>query len=531
MNRKKPYIIAGVSILIILIGISLGTIGYVYTTAKTIDNVFVENVYIEDLAVGGLTQEEAQAKLEQDIADEMSKHTVVFTNGEISKEVPLSDLGITYNINEIIDQAFKVGHDKGLFEKYQIAKNGVSPEQHFSLSKTIDDSKLDTVLNSFSEAFYKEPVNATLERVNRQFITTKDIDGQVLNITETKARALEALEAYVHDATHATESNNIQVDVALDAVKAECSEASLEDIQTLVASFSTSFNNASPNRNANLKVACDKITTMLLADETFKLSNYLEPFTEAAGYKNAGVIVNGKVEDGIGGGVCQVASTLYNAVLLTDLEIVMRQNHSLAVSYVPLGRDATYSTDAIDFQFKNNSGSPIFIEGYCENNQVIINIYGHKSLKSEYDIKFASELIETVPAPATKYEDDPTLPEGKEVVDVKALDGKRVKLYKIYLKDGKEVNRVLVNTSYYKARAAVVKRGTKKAPTASQPPVDQPTVAPNVPSTNQSNPQEMPTPSTEPITNPDPFNQNIEPDPFDLPTEPLEDDGFAVVQD
>ena len=242
----------------------------------------------------------------------------------------------------------------------------------------------------------------------------------------------------------------------------EFTEASLKDVQTLVSSFSTSYNNASANRNENLKVASEKINCMLLPGEVFYLSNQLEPFTEEEGYRNAGTIVNGKIEDSLGGGICQVSSTLYNAILLTDLEIVMRQNHSLTVSYVPLGRDATYNTGTIDFKFKNNSGYPIFIEGYCENNQVVTNIYGHKSLKSEYDIKFESEVTEVIPAPATKYVDDATLDEGKEVVDVTAIDGKRVNLYKLYYKNGVLERRVLVNSSYYRARAAVIKRGTKK---------------------------------------------------------------------
>ena len=473
MNNKKPLLIIG-GIIIILIGLSLGTIGYMHNKAKALDNVFANNVYIEDLAVGGYTKEEAKAKLEQDITDEMSKHTVVFTNGEISKEVPLSDLGITYNINEIIDQAFNLAHDKGLFERYQIAKNGVTPDARFSLTKTFDENKLDIILGECKDLFYVEPINATLERVNRKFVTTPEVDGVALDLDATKEKALTSLTDYIHEADSKTEDTTLKIEVVTQAVPAQCTEASLEDVQTLVASFSTSYNNANANRNVNLKVASEKITTMILPNEVFKLSNYLEPFTEAAGYKKAGSIVNGKLEDEIGGGICQVASTLYNAVLLTDLEIVQRQNHSLAVSYVPLGRDATYSTDAIDFQFKNNSGSPIFIEGYCENNEVVINIYGTKSLKSEYEIKFASELIETIPAPATKFEDDPTLEEGKEVTETRALNGKRVKLYKIYYKDGVEVNRVLVNTSYYKPRAAIVKRGTKK-PTATQPP----SVSPN----------------------------------------------------
>ncbi|MBP3887495.1 MAG: hypothetical protein J6F30_07540, partial [Cellulosilyticum sp.] len=130
-NKKllKWSIIGGV---IILIGLSLGTIGVMYTKIKAFDTVFAQNVYIEDLAVGGLTKEEAKAKLEQNISDELSKQQLVFTNGTVSKEVPLSDLGMTYNIDEIIDMAFKVGHDDSFFEQYNIAQNGVEEAQYFN---------------------------------------------------------------------------------------------------------------------------------------------------------------------------------------------------------------------------------------------------------------------------------------------------------------------------------------------------------------------------------------------------------------
>ena len=457
MNTKKRFkwlIITGV---VILIGLSLGTIGYMYTQVTAFENVFAENVYIEDLAVGGLTKEEAKAKLEQTISDQISKQILVFTNEERSLEVPFTDLGITYNINETLDKAFNVGRDENFFTKYDIAKNGLETKQVFELSRSIDESKIDDALKTCADKFYVEPINATLERKNKQFITTKEVNGVALDISATKEKALAILNEITDSDAH-----KIEVEAVMEEVIPEWTAHSLQDVQTLVSSFSTSYNNASANRNENLKVASKKITRMLLPDEVFYLSNQLEPFTAKEGYKNAGTIVNGKIEDSLGGGICQVASTLYNAVLLTDLEVVARQNHSLTVSYVPLGRDATYNTGTIDFKFKNNSNYPIFIESYCENNQVIVNIYGHKSLKSEYDIKFESKITEVIPAPATKYEDDATLDEGKEVVETTAIDGKRVNLYKLYYKNGVLEKRVLVNSSYYRARAAVIKRGTKK---------------------------------------------------------------------
>ncbi len=484
MNKKnllKWIIITGV---VILMGLSLGTIGYMYTEVNTFKNVFANNVYIGDLAIGGLTKEEAQTKLEQNITDRMSTQALIFTKGNTSIEIPFKDLGITYNINETIDSAFEIGHNEGFFKKYQISKNGVAEIQQFQLTKTIDEEKIRVQLESSAKHFYVEPVNATLERQNRQFIVTKEKNGETLDIDATMEKVLDVLA----DTTH-LEEPKIHVEVVIQTVVPEYTEESLQDAQTLLASFSTSYDNSSFNRNENLKVAAQKITRMLLPDEIFYLSNQLEPFTEAAGYKDAGTIVGGKIVDSLGGGICQVSSTLYNAILLTDIEVVKRQNHSLAVGYVPLGRDATYSTGLIDFQFKNNTGHPLFIEGYCENNKVIVNIYGHKSFKSEYDIKFESRVTEVIPAPATKYEEDPTLAKGKEIVEVTALDGKRVNLYKLYYKNGALEKKVLVNNSYYRPRAAVIRRSPKATT-----PVETPNAtATNTPSTNHTTGEPEPT--------------------------------------
>ena len=268
MNTKKRFkwlIITGV---VILIGLSLGTIGYMYTQVTAFENVFAENVYIEDLAVGGLTKEEAKAKLEQTISDQISKQILVFTNEERSLEVPFTDLGITYNINETLDKAFNVGRDENFFTKYDIAKNGLETKQVFELSRSIDESKIDDALKTCADKFYVEPINATLERKNKQFITTKEVNGVALDISATKEKALAILNE-IND----SDAHKIEVEAVMEEVIPEWTAHSLQDVQTLVSSFSTSYNNASANRNENLKVASKKITRMLLPDEVFYLSN------------------------------------------------------------------------------------------------------------------------------------------------------------------------------------------------------------------------------------------------------------------
>ena len=430
---------------------------------STFSHVFANNVYINNLHVGGLTKEEAKQQLLAQTQEELEQHSLVLYKNDIQVEAAYSNLDVTYNIDETIDEAFEIGHTESLFKQYNISKNGVEDQQNFILEQIYNDSAFESFIHEHAEIFYIAQVNATMDRVNRTFVITPE---QVGAEVDEKATLISVKEAILTSTELVTKVEVVQRDV-----EALYKSDLFTNAQTLISSFSTPFNNASANRNENLKVAAQKISRLLLPDEIFYLSNQLEPFTEAAGYKNAGVIVNGKIEDGLGGGVCQVASTLYNAVLLTDIEIVKRQNHSLPVSYVPLGRDATYATGVIDFQFKNNTGYPVYIEGFCENNNVYINIYGHNSAILPYEVKFESQLIEVIPAPDTIYEDDDTLEEGKEVIEVQALDGKRIKLYKLYYLNGTLEKKELVNTSYYKPRAAVIRRGTKQV--VPEPPVEE----------------------------------------------------------
>ncbi len=501
--KSKDFLRWGAVIgFIIIVGVGSGTALHMQNTVNSFDNVFAKNIFVEDLDIGELTREEAKTKLEQITEDNLKTKTLVIYDDQKEKSISYSELGITYSLDTVLDSAFEIGHNGDLWSRYQIAKNGLDSPKKFTLDKEISDDKISEFINKNSSEFSASAKNATMVRKNGSFIITEEVEGRIVDESATLQSVKESLES--------STTEIVKVPISFKIEKPQYSSDIFKQSQTLIASFSTSYNNASANRNENLKVAANKVSRMLLPDEIFYLSNQLEPFTEAAGYKNAGVIVNGKVEDGLGGGVCQVASTLYNAVLLTDIEIVYRQNHSLPVSYVPLGRDATYATGAIDFKFKNNTGYPLTVEGYCKDNHVYINLYGHKSFLPEYEVKFESVVTEVIPAPATTYKQDSSLPVGKEITEVRALDGKRVKLYKVYYQNGKVVNREVIDTSYYRPRAAVVKRNKPTQASPSPTPSATPTAIPSA--TPVPTPGDVSTSTSAPEV-------TITPDQTDIPSE------------
>ena len=436
-------------------GIAIGTATYIYTEVTQFDKVFAPGIWVEDLSLSGLTQEEAKKELEDYCLNKQKGKQLILYKGQVEVAIPFEQLGLTYDSEQVLEKAYAIGHHGNLLERYRYSRGMPSKEHHFELVQGYNQEKVAEALRSTKESFHLEPIDATITRKNRAFITTSEVPGEELDLDATLERTTKVLENLAED--------TLRVEVVTKEIPAHFTKASFAPIQQAIASFYTSYNNSDLNRNINLKVAAEKINICLQPNETFSLAKQLEPITYAAGYRNSSVIVNGKLEQGIGGGVCQIASTLYNALLLTNVDISMRQNHSLPVAYVPLGRDATYSSGAIDFQFKNNSELPLFIESYCENNKVYVNVYASPTLKPTHTIKFTSETTQVIQAPEPQKVDDPELEEGKEVEDLKALNGKRVNLYRLaYDENNQLVSKELVNSSYYRPRGAVIKVGTKK---------------------------------------------------------------------
>lgn len=456
MKNDKQRTLKGSWIIIIALGIMLGTIGYIFMSIKQFDQVFTQGVAIENISIGGLTKQDAFSLIQDKLQMDLKKEFITLSDGKTSYAIPLDTLGGHYQIDEALSAAFKIGHEGNGLQKYGYAKRGLESTQNFEVSYHVDRSQIEHLLIPYAKNFYIAPIDATIERKNKQFIITPEVLGKELDIPLLAHQIEKALMEQTY---------NLPIQITTKDVVPIHTTQTLLAIQSPISSFFTSYTNADSARNINLQVAAYKINDVLASGETFFLSKHLEPISFAEGYREAKVIVNGRIEEGIGGGVCQIASTLYNAVLLTNLDIVRRQNHSLPVAYVPLGRDATYTSDGIDFIFKNNSKYPVFIESYCEDNKIYVNLFSHESLKPSFDeIKFQSETVEVVNAPATQYVEDETLVKGTEIQEVTPLEGKKVKLYKLYYQDDTLIKKEVVDTSYYKPRAEIIKIGVKEIP-------------------------------------------------------------------
>ncbi len=253
-------------------------------------------------------------------------------------------------------------------------------------------------------------------------------------------------------------------------------------IEISSAEYSTYVSGSSVRKN-NVKLAGEKCNgIILLPGEEFSYNHTVGKRTKAAGFGEAGAYLNGETVQEVGGGVCQTSSTLYNAVVLANLKVTERSNHTYISSYVPIGRDATVSWGGPDFKFKNNRDYPTKIEASYANSKLTCKIIG-TDVDGSY-VKFTSEKTGDVGF-NTKYENDDTIPEGQQVTRTAGSNGGRAVSYRlVYDKNGNLISKTKEANSYYKGHDALIAVGTMKvetpAPTVpvtpEQPTPEQPTV-------------------------------------------------------
>ncbi|MCL6590127.1 MAG: VanW family protein [Firmicutes bacterium] len=223
--------------------------------------------------------------------------------------------------------------------------------------------------------------------------------------------------------------------------------------------YSTKFDPSKTGRVQNLILACAAIdNTIVYPGQTFSFNTWVGPRVSEAGYQEAPVVLSGKLVPGIGGGVCQVSSTLYNAVLLANLKIVQRFNHTLPSPYVPLGRDATVVYGGIDFIFENNYQNPILLSARVAPPYVTIAVLGEKAGWEEVSLE--TVLIETYPF-QVKEIPDPTLRKGQRIKIHDGQPGSKVELWRKVLLSDDQIKKELVNTSIYPSQPEEYKVGGK----------------------------------------------------------------------
>ncbi len=227
-----------------------------------------------------------------------------------------------------------------------------------------------------------------------------------------------------------------------------------EGIERKIAEFTTSFVASGEGRTHNVTAAAAALNdTLLQPGEVFEYGQIVEKAEKAYGYREAPVIVQGKLTPGIGGGICQVSSTLYNAILLAGLEVVERRNHSLAVSYLPLGLDATYADGYINFRFRNSTGKHLLIRTVVKDKQVTVKLFG--TLDENVTYQTETKQVGTV-APRVKYVGNPSVAPGEQTVLEKGTPGYIVDTYRIKLVNGREVSREKLPRSQYRAQDGLI---------------------------------------------------------------------------
>ncbi len=377
-------------------------------------------------------------------------------------------------------------------------------EPNRPVSLTIEDLIPDAISpEAFCELYSREPKDAVCTSDGENITITPEIVGVKLNTDE----AIRIIKENINN----PESYTIPATITYPEITSAQLEAEFTDC--IIGTYSTDYSTSSANRKENIRLASEKINGKILnPGEVFSFNTVVGPRTAQNGYKVAHVYVGSKTVDGIGGGICQVSSTLYNAAVFADLQIVYRTNHSMPVSYVPLGRDATVSYGTIDFKFKNNKETPVKLEAIADGNNFTINIYGRK--KYLKDIIIENVITGSRAFSVVEVEDD-TMYEDERKVEEKGSYGTNVVTYKIIRENGEVVSNTLLAKSSYTPISQVERVGTKKRESEE-------TIASDVQIPSDVGAQE-PTPSTP--GNPDaelekPIHQKPDEPIYELPVEP-----------
>jgi len=252
---------------------------------------------------------------------------------------------------------------------------------------------------------------------------------------------------------------NFVLDLVFETILPKIPDEHYTGINAMLSSYSTYFKSWDYDRNANLRLAASRIHgTVLKSGEIFSYNKNVGHRTQQEGFRMAPVILDGKLVPDWGGGVCQVSSTLYNTVLLADLDIVDRSNHGRAIGYVPLGFDATVVDGQIDFKFKNNLKRPIMLHSVITDNELVFAVLGDsKDIPPPIELDY---VVHKVIEPIEIKQPDPSLEVGRESVDESPQRGFLVSTYRIRTINGKQVSQLLATDDYDPVNR-IVKVGTK----------------------------------------------------------------------
>ena len=424
--------------------------------ATTINNI--ENgIYIGEVNVSGMTTIEAE-KAVNDYIEAMSNATITLdaqNNNKVSYKA--SELGVSWANPTVVDEAGEIGKTGNIIQRYKVLKDLEHSNQVLPLELAIDQNAIKTIVEEDCSEFNVDAVDATLSREDGEFVIEPGQTGVVIDVADS----VKEIEEYM---TKTWDGSDADIELIVEVDEPRGTAEELSKVKDVLGTFTTSYSTSGSNRSGNVANGCRLINgTLLYPGDEFSTYQTVSPFSEENGYYMAGSYLNGMVVESLGGGICQVSTTLYNAVLRAELEVKERFNHSMIVTYVDPSCDAAISGTAKDFKFVNNMDTPVYIEGYTTSDKhITFTVYGVETRDPNRKVSYESETISTQDAEGEKLVADPSHPAGYISVQ-SAHRGYKAQLWKIVTVNGVEESREVINSSTYQAAPRTATVGTASA--------------------------------------------------------------------
>lgn len=423
------------------------------------ETVIPEGVFVGEFSLGGKTKSQAQKEI-QTYVDSLADRKIVLEIEGKTVETTGAVLGFSWNNPEVMDEADAAGTEGNLIQQYMARMDLKKEPLKLELETGVDAGRIKVFAEEQCQELMAEPVDAAITRENGAFQITPGQAGMMVDAEATKA---------VLDQALAAGGSEIEAAAVVTKKEPEITEEDLASIQDVLGTFSTSFNSGNASRAGNLRNGAGKINgQVVMPGETFSGYECLSPFTVANGYYAAASYENGRVVDSIGGGVCQLSTTLYQAALRAELEIVQRQNHSMIVTYVEPSMDAAIAGTVKDLKFTNNYSTPIYVEGYTQGRTLTFTIYGKETRPANREVRFVSETLRRVDPGQPEQRLDSSMQPGSSRQIQSAHVGIQSRLWKVVTVDGVETERTVLHTDNYSPSKAIVLVGPP-VPQADQP--------------------------------------------------------------
>ncbi|MBE5958091.1 MAG: hypothetical protein E7254_04405 [Lachnospiraceae bacterium] len=434
--------------------------GLAFSNSKTEAQTIKKGIYIDKIDVGGMTADEANTAV-GNLVDDIRKTQVHILMDKKKINISLGQLGYEWVNTDVVDSAVEIGSKGNIVSRYKdlldVDHKGKKFEIEMHIAEDGIASKIEKICNDYK--LNVKAKNATLKFTSTGFSVVPEETGIKVDYEKTA----ELVYKSITESWDGKSEIDVQAETEID--KPEYTEDDFAMISdTAMGSYTSNFSvgGSFSNRNKNIQNGARLLDGIILyPGEKCSLNEHLEPWTEENGYYPAGTYVDGAVEDSLGGGICQVSSTLYNALLRAEIEIVERYPHSMSVGYVPLAADAALAGDYKDLVFKNNTDAPIYIRSIYENGALTFKVYGHETRDANRKLEFVSETVSTTPI-KTEVKKDSSKPTSYQETVSSGHVGYVAKLWKIVYVDGKEESKELVNTSTYRMTPKKVVQGTKK---------------------------------------------------------------------